>query len=308
MVGLTTALLTTATPALADELGDRLEASSQADFSGEQLVTCSTPDGDLSQVLAVVQSGGRLEVRGSEVTVVADDGEVSSSGPNGETGAMRVDSSSQGTLAERYEVVEAGRGEHLGRTVDRIEVRQSGAVRAVYDFDRETGALLQLEVRNSDGTVYCLTRFISFDDDAPSISADTGGGDDVDVLVAPDEVDPDALPAEVAGFTRLDVYRGPEESLIGYYSDGVFTFTLLHSDRPVEVVELAGRPPVEVAGSNYQRAFWPGSVLLAWAAAGGGYALVGDLPIDLQIEVVSALPHPGSQGALQRWWRELFGG
>jgi hypothetical protein len=62
-----------------------------------------------------------------------------------------------------------------------------------------------------------------------------------------------------------------------------------------------------VGGAEYQRAFEPGRVVLVWESPVGGYALVGDLPLDLQAEVLMGLPLPASGGMLESWWDNLFG-
>ncbi|MDR9451298.1 MAG: hypothetical protein RI637_08790, partial [Acidimicrobiia bacterium] len=115
------------------------------------------------------------------------------------------------------------------------------------------------------------------------------------------------LPALVGGFDRQDVYRGPEDSMVAYYSDGVFSFTVIASRKAVKIAELADVPLIEVGGERYQRHFDPGQVVYAWESKLGGYALVGDLPLDLQEVVLSGLPRPGRPGFFARLWRSWFG-
>ena len=292
--------------ALADELDDRLGRSSRAEFSGDQEIRCVTPDEELSQVVTVVQADGRLEVRGPSVTVVVDGREVSSRAIGGATTAVVVPTASPAERADHYQVVIAGEGVELGRTVEVIEVREDDLVRMVYAFDTATGAALRVESRNDDGTTYCETRYISFSAGAPYVPQAGEGTIEMDEAVPADEVDNEVLPEELAGFRRADVYRGPEESFVGYYSDGIFSFSLLASDRPLAVAELVDRPTARVGSADYQRAFEPGRVVLVWESPVGGYALVGDMPLDLQTEVLTDLPPPAS-GGLASWWESLFG-
>jgi hypothetical protein len=294
-------------PALADELDDRLDRSSQAEFNGDQMITCLMPGGELTEVLSVVQADGRLEVRGSSVTVVVDGREVSSHATGGATTAVAVPTANPSQRAGRYHVVVSGRDLELGRTVEIIEVREGDLLRMVYAFDLATGAVLRVESRNDDGTTYCETRYLSFSAGAPYIPQAGAGNVEMDEAVPASEVDSEVLPDDLAGFRRTDAYRGPEQSLVGYYSDGVFSFCLLASERPLEVAELADRPTAEVGGAEYQRAFEPGRVVLVWKSPVGGYALVGDLPLDLQAEVLMGLPLPASGGMLESWWDNLFG-
>ena len=294
--------------ALADELDDRLGRSSQAEFSGDQEIRCVTPDEELSQVVTVVQANGRLEVRGPSMTVVVHGREVSSHATGGATTAVVVPTASPAQRDDRYEVVVAGQSVELGRTVEVIEIHEGDLVRMVYAFDLSTGAALRVESRNDDGTTYCETRYVSFTAGAPYVPQAGEGTIEMDEAVPADEVDTEVLPDELAGFRRTDVYRGPEDSVVGYYSDGVFTFSLLASDRPLAVAELADRPTSQVGDAEYQRAFEPGRVVLVWESPLGGYALVGDLPLDLQAEVLTDLPQPASGGLLQSFWDNLFGG
>ena len=307
LVGCLVIVLAVPGAALADELDDRLGRSSQAEFSGDQEITCVTPDEELSQVVTVVQADGRLEVRGSSVTVVVDGRELSSQAIGGATTAVMVPTASPAERADRYQVVIAGQGVELGRTVEVIEVREGDLVRMVFAFDTATGAALRVESRNADGTTYCETRYLSFTAGAPYVPQAGEGTIEMDEAVAPGDVDTGVLPDELSGFRRTDVYRGPEKSMVGYYSDGVFSFSLLASDRPLAVAELADRPMAEVGGAEYQRAFEPGRVVLVWESPEGGYALVGDLPLDRQAEVLFDLPLPASRGLLQSLWENLFG-
>jgi len=94
----------------------------------------------------------------------------------------------------------------------------------VYAFDLATGAALRVESRNEDGTTYCETRYLSFSAGAPYVPQAGAGNVEMDEAVPAGEVDSEVLPDDLAGFRRADAYRGPEQSLVGYYSDGVFSF------------------------------------------------------------------------------------
>ncbi len=105
----------------------------------------------------------------------------------------------------------------------------------------------------------------------------------------------------------MDTYDGPENSLVAYYSDGVFSFTVIASRRAVSIPELEDAPTVEVGDSKYQRHFLPGQVVYSWESKRGGYALIGDLPVDLQEAVLAELPRSGRPGFFVRLWRSWFG-
>ena len=120
--------------------------------------------------------------------------------------------------------------------------------------------------------------------------------------------DSDAFPEEIGGFRLIEVNDGPTEGVTnGYYADGLFSFSLFVSDRAMAVPELADAPLAEIGGEEYQRKFYPGRVLIAWETKSGGILLVGDLPLDLQEEVLDSLPAPGKPNFFVRFWRGLFG-
>jgi hypothetical protein len=304
-----TMVVAVASPALADDLSDRLARAEQAEFAGELFVSCSTPDGVVSQLLDVVRSGGVLWVRTPDAEVVAADGTVVERGPDGRLTGVRVTSTGTWQMAERYEVDSVGTSVALGRLVDVVVIRDGALDRVTLEFDAETGALLRSEVRNGDGSRYCTSAYVTF---APGrVAVGPPGLDQVEpeeiVPLDPTAVDPRTLPLELAEFRRVDVYTSDKDLTVAYYSDGVFSFTLLASTRPIRISELADKPPVEVDGFRYVRHFRPGEVVYSWESRFGGYALVGDLPLDLQEAVLAELPRPGRVGFFQRLWRSLFG-
>jgi len=279
----------TQTAALADDLSDRLEANAESTYSGEQTVVCSTPDGDTSEVYRVGQSNG---------VTVAEDG----------SGQVRVSRTGDGfaDLDERYTISLIGPLSYAGRQVDRVDVAESGTLRLRFLFDIETGAMLSSDVYNSDGTVYCQTRLVDFRPGDPGVSRgvqapSVGAGSELE------EVDERALPDSVGDFARLSVTQGPQESVTSaYYADGVFGFTLLHSVSPIVVPELEEAPVVELEDRRYRRIFDVGTAVYSWESGVGGYVLAGDLPVDVQEDVLELLPAPESVNLFQRIWRNLF--
>jgi hypothetical protein len=180
--------------------------------------------------------------------------------------------------------------------------------RVTLHFDDETGALLRSEVRNGDRSLYCTSSFVSFTGDPRPIddSVKQASPDTVDVADFGD-IHEEVLPMEVGGFSRLDVYQGPEGSTVAFYSDGVFSFTVVASRMAVEIPELEEAPLVEIDGEEYQRLFRPGQVVYSWESRVGGYGLIGDLPLDLQEAVLGGLPRPDKPGFFVRLWRSWFG-
>ena len=303
-----TALVGQAVPALATDLGTYLERAEASEYSGEVFVVCDTPDGTVGQFVEVARSGGELWVRTSGSEAVSADGALYQRAANGTVEAIRIDSSADWKMSSKYTAVDAGQAKELERPVQVVTVMDGDIERVTLHFDEATGALLRSEVRNADRSLYCSSSFVSFSEERPSIDTSVlqATPESIEVVDFKD-IDEAALPARVAGFNRLDVYEGPEGSTVAYYSDGVFSFTVIASQRTVTIPELEDAPVVEIGGKEYQRLFQPGQVVYAWESRVGGYALIGDLPIDLQEAVLGDLPAPGRPGFFSRLWRSWFG-
>ncbi len=295
-------------PVLAADLGDYLERAAASEYSGEMLVVCDTPDGTVAQFVQVTRSDGRLWVKTNGSEAMATDGELYQWAPDGTVQATRTESTAEWELSSRYLSTEAGRARELERPVHVVSVLEGDVERVRLHFDDATGALLRSEVRNGDRSLYCSSSFVAFSDEPRSIDASVGQAtpETFEVLDLSD-LEPDVLPAQVGGFSRLDVYEGPEGSTVAYYSDGVFSFTVFTARKSVEIPELDGAPVVEIDGKEYRRLFQPGLVVYVWESRAGGYALVGDLPLDLQETVLRDLPRPQRPGFLIRLWRSWFG-
>lgn len=287
------ALVGGAMPAVAQELTDYIDKQAGATYSGDQTVVCVTPEGNVTQVASVSQAAG---VRVTEI----EDGTLVVS---------QAGASEPQTLADRYEVTTPRPGTFLGRQVVRYNVLDDGALRMALTFDDATGALLESETFNLDGSIYCRSRLVTFQ---PSAGARGLSGEfAVEPQGSPlDELTADLqrrLPEQVASFQRVAVFEWPDRDIVtGHYSDGLFSMTLFVSDRAIEVPELEDRDPVELEFGTYQRAFDVGKVVYAWRTESGGYVLVGDLTLDMQEEVLAVLPPPERLGFFGRLWRNIF--
>ena len=172
-------------------------------------------------------------------------------------------------------------------------------------FDTATGALLAARIRNADETIYCDIRMVEFTAGAgtaeiPDAATSTSRLEPVD---SPD--DP-RLPEDVAGFARLETYEWDKGGVVAYYTDGLFSFALIATDRPV-VLDDSTAEAVEIDGDEYVRWFGAGQVIYVWETTNGGVTMYGDLPLDMQAGVLEGLPAPQQQGVLTRWWRSIFG-
>jgi hypothetical protein len=307
---LATATIVAAAPAAASaqDLSQYLERSAQAEFSGSEAVMCSTPDGRREVIVDLVQAGGRLSAFRSEAggRVAVSGGTLEVTRPDGTADATSV-AANQLRGTGGYAIVDRGADQLIGRFVTRVTVSDGrGVERASLAFDLDTGALLASTVLNDDGSVYCETYMISFSDSAESLPDSGVGLTGLLEPVAEDDEMTARLPESVADFRRLDVYLWTDGGAIAYYSDGLFSFSLLATSRSIEL-EAEGATEVEDGDGSYTRWFGPGQVVLAWDAVEGGLALSGDLPVDMIDGVLSELPDPARPGLFTRMWRRLFG-
>ena len=291
LLALVASLAMVATPVSAQELTDYIDKQAGSTYSGDQTVVCVTPDGNLTQVASVQQTAG---LRVAEV----EDGSLVVS---------QVGAAGAQDLAARYEVTPARPGTFLNRDVIRYNVLDDGVVRMALTFDEDTGALLESETFNADGSLYCRSRLVTFQPTAQFRSS----GYVVEPEGSPVEEPTDAmnrrLPDSIASFQRVAVFEWEDRGIVtGHYSDGLFSMTIFVSDRAIEVPELDDRDPVELESGRYQRGFDVGKVVYAWRSTDGGYVLVGDLTLDMQEEVLALLPAPERLGFFGRLWRSIF--
>ncbi|MFQ5967102.1 MAG: hypothetical protein ACE5MI_05775 [Acidimicrobiia bacterium] len=308
---LTTGLVLAALPATAsDDLDELFERASQAEFSGTKFVHCQTPDGVVSQMTDIKQSGGVavIKARTSDTEVIARKGEYADRAGD----YSRVATVSGGGVTDptvRYEVEIAGVDRVLDRRITAVQIREGEMVRVLLGFDASSGAVLRTETFNAAGTSYCTSEFVAFMPGMPEMELISMEEAERTQLVAyGGELDSDRLPAAVGGFSRIDVYSGTEGTMVAYYSDGFFSLSVMSSGSRLEIPELSGVEAAQIDGGSYQRKFFPGQVIYVWETPKGGYAMVSDAPVDMQLAVLADLPRPGKPFFLTRWWRALLGG
>lgn len=289
--------------ALAEDPAQLLERGRSAEFSGEQVVTCTTPDGVVDAVAQVRRAGGVLFVIGPGDTggVAAGAGTWTATDLKGASETIKVSASPNKAGAVAYTATFTAEVVYLERPADQVEVHRADELRARLVVDGETGAVLRTEILNADGSVYCDTRFVSF------VAGDGGVEQtpptEVTEVQQATEQQAKPFPGEVAGFTLRDVYAWDAKSAWAYYSDGFFSFTVLSSSRPVRLEGAENGRKVD----GYSRTFRPGQVVYVWESPKGGFALLGDLPPDLQEDVLVAFPRPGKPVIFVQIWRRLFG-
>lgn len=291
-----------ATAAVGADLDELLQRGKDASYSAEQVINCSTPDGDRDALVRIEQQGEELRVSSS----VTDDLEVTAGAGGWELtrgdGVVAQANVGRGESEADplYTVEEEGSVEYLGRAAMAYLLIRDGAPRAELVIDDETGAVVQAVTLTIDEEVYCERRFVSLDPGAPAFEEKTPPEE----TTPPSLVETSDLPETVSGFELLDQYEDEDGVRFAYYSDGFFSFALFETPAPVVLPEST---EVQTDSGVYRRAFAAGQVTYVWETRHGGMALVGDLPPDLHDAVLAEMPRPEDPGLFRRWWRALFG-
>lgn len=295
-------VLVPATAAWGTELDELLRRGHEATYSAEQIINCTTPDGNRDALVQIDQNGEEIRISSQvseEVEIIAGEGGWTLTRGDGLVAEATVGAGDMST-EPLYTIEDEGAVEYLGRAAMAYLLIRDGEPRAELVIDDETGAVVKAVTLTVDSEVYCERRFVSLSTDVPSFE----GKEPVSEPSSPMEVESSALPQSVSGFELLDQYADEDGFTFFYYSDGFFSFALFETPQMVVLPEAT---VVEFGSGTYQRAFTAGQVAYVWETRGSGMALVGDLPPDMHDSVLSQMPHPEDPGMFRRWWRALFG-
>lgn len=294
--------ITSAGPALADDLADYLADAGEAVYSGRRVVG-TTWDGFESVGVVEIQHLGNMAVLGtgsSRATIGG--GRMRFDEPAGV--ALSFIGASQFDLGSRYAVSPGGTTEHLGRSAHILEVTEAGLLRMQIIVDESTAAPVATEVYSLDGTVFRYSAMIEF---AVSVGPEMAMTDEhpYETMLPVEQA---GLPSDAAGYQLVDVYAGPQGANQAFYTDGLFSFSVFTTNGRVNWESAVdGELPYAVEGHSYWRVINPASLWVMWNAPGSTIALVGDLPPDHLEAVLGELPKPGAAGWMTRMWRRLFG-
>lgn len=296
--------LAVTTPITAD-LGGYLERSSEAEFTGEQLVACETPDGNRSSVFNLAQQGGTVVAweSGEEEQIV----EVAPGLSVTVTGEVVEAALVEGTPvveSDRYEVEEGPEVSYLGRPAVEVVLARDGTERVRLTVDEATDAVMRSVTYHGDGSPYCDRRLLSFEEntsDTPEVTVEA----ETEPLT-PTGDRPEELPAAIDGFELVDTYS-LQEGTLSYYSDGFFSAGVAVTPRPINFSASDDVVDVEDEDGRYRRSYQAGSVTVTWEAEAGNMVLIGDLPPDLLDSFLSELPAPSRGSFFDRIWSRLFG-
>jgi len=206
--------------------------------------------------------------------------------------------------SSRYSVVERGSVRHMSRPSRLVDVMEGDTLRASLVIDDRSGALLIQDLYSSDGNMYRRTTLSDF-------RAYRTYQAPMDPMYVPTEVVmPEAaylLPSSVAGYELADSYSAPEGSEQGYYTDGLFRFSLFILSESTLVTGFEEPMLFATETGLYQMVPTAQAVRLSWSDGSNNFVLVGDLPPDHLGNVLSELPAPVSSNIFSRWLRRFFG-
>lgn len=291
---------------LTGDVGGYLERSADAEYSGEQYVSCVTPDGDRTTVFEVAQVDGTVVAWAG-----ADDATILTMGPGrsatitgDEVEAAVVEGNGVLDDSDAYDVGSTTEVTYLGREASEVWLMRQGEQRVVLTVDTETDAVVRARTYDDDGALYCDRRMLTFTagtTDMPDVAVTV----EVEASTPIDEV-PSLLPDEIDGFLLLDTYP-LDDGTLSYYSDGYFSVGVVVTERPFGFAPEDEVTTVTTEAGEYRRSYQAGSVTVTWESDEGNLAVIGDVPPDLLDSILDGLPAPVNEGFLGRIWSRLFG-
>lgn len=212
--------------------------------------------------------------------------------------------SKEPVVTDRYEIGEISSCTHLRRQCEFIAIEEDGLVRAHMVVDRRTGAPLITYIYDGSGRTY---RTVSLSDFAPYRTYEwPEDRTDVPLEVVTRDDSP-SVPDELHGYRLVEVFGGPASSDQGFYSDGLFSFSLFAMPGDTEVAGFEDPIPMLTDRGSYDLLVTARDVRVHWEGDERHYVLVGDLPPDHLDAVLDELPAPDRGNVLARLWRALFG-
>lgn len=287
----------------ATELDDYLAEASEASFAGRQATWCSYSDHTEFSVISIEHAGSLVMVENAGSPQMVGGGRNAVQGES----SVGVAISDWTSIAPsgRYSTGAVDREKRLGRNAAVVTVDEGDLVRARIWFDEETGATLGSEVYDRDGELFRFSWMLEFDPYPRKIYTMMGDDGSVyDMVVATDS---DNLADTVAGYTRVDTYTGPDESLHAFYADGLFSFSVFVIEGQVTTTPFSDSDAMKVDNAEYRWLLTPSDLWVQWTGNGLTYVLVGDLPPDHLEQVLPELPRPSRGNILNRIWQGLFG-
>lgn len=209
-----------------------------------------------------------------------------------------------GEETNRYTVVERSNVNHMSRPSRIIEVMEGDILRASLVVDDRSGALLIQELYNEGGDMYRRTTLSDFRAyrtyEAPMDESDVP----MEIVMHEES---ELVPEDAAGYRLVDAFSGPGGSEQGYFTDGLFRFSLFVLDGRTVVTGFEDSMVFLTGSGVYDMVATPQAVRVHWSDGSNEYVLVGDVPPDHLRDILAELPDPRSGGMWSRWWKRLFG-
>lgn len=295
-------LVLSAPMAGATEVDDVLERARSATYTATRLTVSVWGDQTNVTRERVEHAAGAEMVRVDETWSMVGNGRTVVMGDAPEGIAFMTRGASVST--DRYAIGDEAPCRHLRRQCSFIAITEGDRTRAKVLVDTRTGAPLITYVYDGDGRTY---RTVSLSDFSPHRTYEWG----TDPTTVPVEIvmhdESRTVPAAVFGYQIVDVFPGPASSEQGYYSDGLFSFSLFAMPLSTTVEGFEEPSTLITEAGAYDVLTTARDVRVHWSSADHHYVLVGDLPPDHLESVLAELPHPDRAGVLARLWRALFG-
>jgi len=295
--------MTLSTPgALAADVDEVLEAAREATFNASRL-TISVWGGrtQVSDQWVEHWSGGEIVKTNSSWSAYGN-GRAMTMGDTGKGFAFL--SNRPVAVSERYSIGDVSDIAHLGRECLRVEINEGDNRRAVLIIDKLTGAILRSDIYTDSGKIYRSTSLSDFKPYRVYAQPPDAGSIPLEVVMHADSY---GLPEDIAGYTLVDVFPGPGTSEQGFYSDGLFSFSLFTMSRQTKITGLDDPMAFVTSFGVYDMVPTAQDVRLNWSDTESNFVLVGDLPPDHARNVLAELPLPDTGSMFTRWWRRLFG-
>jgi hypothetical protein len=205
---------------------------------------------------------------------------------------------------ERYTIGDATDIMHMRRKAQRVDIMEGDMRRATMIIDERSGAVLLSEIYNARGRVF---RTIALNDFKPYRmypEPDEMSSVPVQVIMHSDS---DLLPDEIAGYSIVDVFPGPGGSEQGFYSDGLFGFSLFTIAKNTAIEGFDDSLALVTDHGIYEMVPTAQDVRMRWANREHNFVVVGDIPPDHLEEILAELPSPERDSMFKIWWHKVFG-
>ena len=295
------AMTLTVSPALADGLNEYLEEADEAVYSGRQFVSTTWDGVEATVMVDVRHFGGMAMVDSGPVYTMIGQGKVNAVGSP--DSALAYVPGARVPVNHAYDLAGGELSTRFGRTVKTIEIVENGSLRMRMVIDIATKAALETEVFDADGNRFRFSTMVEFSDSAAGMEDYEDDGE-YRMMLPLDEA---GVPDRTGRYRLKDSYDSPAGAEHGFYTDGLFRFSLFAFDGRHDLSKIENGHAWAVDGFAYVTLIKPAAVWVVWNAPDQTFYLIGDLPPDHLEEVVADLPRPSQRNWFVRAWHRMFG-